>query len=69
MLTPEVRVSEEVNSFVWHKGIRNIPRRIRVRLVRKKNESEESGEKFYTEVKLIKVRSFKNLVTEKSQDK
>ncbi len=69
MLTSEVRVSKEVNEYVWHRGIRNIPRRVRVRLVRKKNESEEGQEQFYTEVKLIKVRSFKNLVTENTTDK
>lgn len=68
MLTEDVRVTPEVNQFVWGKGIRNIPRRVRVRLIRKKNESEEKGEKFYTEVKLVTVRSFKNLLTEKSRD-
>lgn len=68
MQTEDVRVTPEVNQYVWGKGIRNIPRRVRVRLVRKKNESEEKGEKFYTEVKLVTVRSFKNLLTEKSRD-
>ena len=68
MLTDDVRIGTDVNHFVWGKGIRNIPRRIRVRLVRKKNEEEETGGKFYTEVRLVKVRSFKNLLTEKSRD-
>ena len=67
MLTSDVRVSNEVNQYVWMNGIRNIPRKIRVRLVRKKNE--ESGENFYTEVRLVKIKSFKQLLTEKSRDK
>lgn len=68
MLTDDVRVTPEVNQFVWKQGIRNIPRRVRVRLVRKKNDTEEKGEKFYTEVRLVPVRYFKNLNTEKSRD-
>ena len=68
MRTPEISIDTEVNQFIWHKGIRNIPRRIRVRLVRKKKENEEGGEKFFTEVRLVRVRSFKNLVTEKSRN-
>ena len=68
MLTEDVRIDPEVNRFIWHQGIRNIPRRIRVRLSRRKNEEDESGNKFYTEVKLINVETFKGLVTEKSRD-
>ena len=68
MLTTDIRIDTEVNQFVWNRGIRNIPRRVRLRLVRKKNENEEAGEKFYTDVRLVKVKSFKNLVTEKSRD-
>ena len=68
MLTEDVRVTPEVNQYVWKQGIRNIPRRVRVRLVRKKNDTEEKGEKFYTEVRLVPVRSFKKLNTEKSRD-
>merc|ERR1711893_247928 len=68
MLTEDIRIENDVNQYVWNRGIRNIPRRIRVRLVRKKNDNEESGNKFFTDVRLVKVNSFKNLVTEKSRD-
>lgn len=68
MLTEDVRVDTEVNQYVWHQGIRNIPRRIRVRLVRRKNEEDEVGNKFYTEVKLLSVDDFKGLLTEKSRN-
>ena len=68
MLTEDVRIDTEVNRFIWNQGIRNIPRRIRVRLSRRKNEEDESGNKFYTEVKFLHVEGFKGLVTEKSRD-
>ena len=68
MKTEDVRIDVEVNAWVWNQGIRNIPRRIRVRLSRKKNEGEEAGNKFFTEVKLLHVDSFKGLITEKSRD-
>lgn len=68
MLTDDIRIDTEVNQFVWNKGIRNIPRRIRVRLVRRKNEEDEAGNKFYTEVKLLHVDDFKGLMTEKSRN-
>ena len=68
MLTDDVRIDSEVNQWVWHQGIRNVPRRIRVRLIRKKNEGEDAGNKFFTEVKLLQVDTFKGLKTEKSKD-
>ena len=68
MLTEDVRIAPELNTHVWSKGIRNLPRRIRVRLSRKKNENDDSGNNFFTEVKYVPVETFKNLVTEKSRD-
>lgn len=68
MRTDDIRIDPEVNGYIWNHGIRNIPRRVRVRLVRKKNEEDESGNKFYTEVKLLTVETFKGLMTEKSRD-
>lgn len=35
MGTEKVVIDTTVNQYVWNKGIRNIPRRIRVRLARK----------------------------------
>lgn len=34
MKDPNVRISEEVNEIIWSRGIRNPPRRIRVRVVK-----------------------------------
>ena len=64
MQTEDVVITPDVNMFVWNKGIRNIPRRIRVCLSRRKNEDSEKRN-FFTEVKLVQVDSFKGLKTEK----
>lgn len=47
-------------------GIRNLPRRVRVRLSRKRNEDEDAKEKMYTLVQYIPVErsAFKGLQTE-----
>lgn len=69
MHTKDVRISSEVNQFVWHQGIRNVPYRIRVKLVRSRNEDEDAAEKMITTVKLEQVapRQFKGLLTETAQ--
>ena len=44
MNTEKVVIDTTVNQYVWSKGIRNIPRRIRVRLARKVDgEGEEEN--------------------------
>ena len=42
MLTDDVRIDTSLNKFIWSNGIRNLPKRVRVRLSRRKNEEEES---------------------------
>jgi large subunit ribosomal protein L31e len=49
---------------VWSTGIRNVPRKIRVRISRKKNEDEDAKEKFYSLVQHVQVSSFEGLKTE-----
>ncbi len=39
MKDPNIRISEEVNELIWSRGIRNPPRRIKVRVVR----TEDAG--------------------------
>jgi hypothetical protein len=41
----DVRIDTSLNKFVWSQGIKNIPKRIRVRLYRKRNEDEDAKEK------------------------
>lgn len=68
MLTSDVRIAPELNQFIWSQGVRNVPRRVRVRITRSKNENEGKESKFYSTVDLIKVKSFKKLLTEKSRE-
>jgi large subunit ribosomal protein L31e len=63
MGTQDVRVDTLLNKFVWSKGIRNVPYRVRVRLHRKRNEDEEAAEKLYTHVTHVNVPTFKGLET------
>lgn len=63
MGTKDVRVDTALNKFVWNKGIRNVPYRVRVRLSRRRNEDKEADEKLYTLVQVVEVPSFKKLQT------
>merc|ERR1711959_436258 len=64
MGTQDVRVDMRLNKYVWSKGIRNVPYRVRVRLARRLNEDEEAKEKLYTLVQVVEVPTFKGLQTE-----
>uniref|UniRef100_A0A7S2UWG1 60S ribosomal protein L31 n=1 Tax=Fibrocapsa japonica TaxID=94617 RepID=A0A7S2UWG1_9STRA len=64
MGTSDVRIDAKLNKFIWSKGVRNVPYRVRVRLSRKRNEDEEAKEKLYTLVQHVEVTSFKGLQTE-----
>lgn len=68
MKTTDVRLDPQLNKAVWGKGIRNVPHRIRVRLQRMRNDSEDAKEKLYTLVSFVPVKSFKGLQTEVVQD-
>mmetsp|Transcript_11178 Transcript_11178/g.16658 ORF Transcript_11178/g.16658 Transcript_11178/m.16658 type:complete len:127 (-) Transcript_11178:262-642(-) len=61
MGTTDVRVDTGLNKFVWSKGIRNVPFRVRVRLARKVAEDEEASEKLYTLCTYEPKKSFKGL--------
>ena len=61
----DVRVDTALNHFLWSRGCRNVPRLIRVRISRTKNEDEEAKEKFYSTIQLLEVESFAGLQTEK----
>ena len=64
MKTKDVRIDADLNKFLWSKGVRNVPTRVRVRLSRRRNEDEDSNEKLYTLVQHVPVESFKGLNTE-----
>ncbi|KAJ9049650.1 60S ribosomal protein L31B [Entomophthora muscae] len=64
MKTPDVRLDPALNKAVWHRGIKHVDHRIRVRLSRKRNDEPEAKHKLYTYVSFVKVASFKGLNTE-----
>ncbi|CAB1121055.1 unnamed protein product [Ectocarpus sp. 6 AP-2014] len=64
MKTSDVRVDAKLNKFLFSKGVRNVPTRVRVRLSRKRNEDEEATEKLYTLVQHVEVANIKGLQTE-----
>eukprot|EP01135_Chromosphaera_perkinsii_P002248 Nk52_evm34s221 gene=Nk52_evmTU34s221 len=68
MGTPDVRIDTNVNKFLWSKGIKNVPYRIRVQLSRKRNEDEDAKHKLYTLVTYVPVASFKGLQTQKVEE-
>ena len=67
MKTDDVRVDTRLNQFVWSNGIRYVPRKVRVRMTRRKNEDEEAKSKFYTLVEHVPVESFDGLLSEVSK--
>ncbi|XKL64220.1 hypothetical protein PGB90_004306 [Kerria lacca] len=64
MGTQDVRIDTRLNKFIWSKGIRSVPFRIRVQLSRRRNEDEDSPNKLFTLVSWIPVPTFKKLGTE-----
>ena len=41
-----MRVEPDLNRFIWSRGIRNVDRKVRVRIARKRNEDDDAKEKF-----------------------
>merc|ERR1719393_20488 len=68
MSTKDVRIDTKLNKAVWATGVRNTPKRIRVRMSRKRNEDEDATEKMFTLVQHVPVESFKELQTENVKD-
>jgi len=64
MGTKDVRIDAKLNKFIWSRGVKNVPNRVRVRLSRKRNEDDESDEQLYTLAQLVEVNTFKGLQTE-----
>ncbi len=61
MGTKDVRVDPKLNKSIWSRGIKNVPRRIRVRLDRKRSDEEDAKYKLYTFVSHVPVLSFKSI--------
>ncbi|VIO96668.1 Uncharacterized protein BM_BM6250 [Brugia malayi] len=63
MGTKDVRVHIRLNEFLWSKGVKNVPYRVRVRLSRRHNDDESSADRLYTLVTHVPVTTFKKLTT------
>jgi len=61
MRTTDVRIDTTVNKFLWSRGVKNPPHRIRVRLTRKRTEDEQPH--LYTLVEYVPTENFKGLQT------
>ncbi|KAK6147781.1 hypothetical protein DH2020_018693 [Rehmannia glutinosa] len=48
MGTVDVRVDVKLNKHIWIRGIRSVPRRVRVRIARKRNDDEDAKEELYS---------------------
>ena len=58
-----MRIDPSLNRAVWLNGIRNVPRKIRIRVSRLRNEDEDAKEKFYSLVQHIEIDDFHGLQT------
>ncbi|CAG9321442.1 unnamed protein product [Blepharisma stoltei] len=65
MKTKDVRIDYHLNNFLWSRGIKHVPFRVRVRMERKRTEEETAGEELYTLVRYLPVDSFEGLRPEK----
>jgi large subunit ribosomal protein L31e len=64
MKTADVRIDTNLNKFVWSQGVKNVAKRIRVRLSRRRNDDEDAKEQLYTLVQYVDVKDFHGLQTE-----
>ncbi|KAH9601582.1 Ribosomal protein L31e [Trypanosoma melophagium] len=64
MKTKDNRIDASLNTYIWHKGVKGVPGRVRVH-VERKSETLEGGKRkhFYTVISNVPVSTFKNLTT------
>eukprot|EP01013_Petalomonas_cantuscygni_P021723 TRINITY_DN4126_c0_g2_i1.p3 TRINITY_DN4126_c0_g2~~TRINITY_DN4126_c0_g2_i1.p3 ORF type:complete len:137 (-),score=39.54 TRINITY_DN4126_c0_g2_i1:653-1063(-) len=55
MHTEDIRIDSKLNEHLWSRGIKGVPRRVRVMLKRKRSEIEGAKEPLYTIVELVPV--------------
>ncbi|EPY22638.1 large subunit ribosomal protein L31e [Strigomonas culicis] len=64
MKTKDNRIDSSLNTYIWHKGVKGVPGRVRVRVDRHSETPEGSKRKhFYTIISNVPVASFKGLTT------
>ncbi|GAB2225352.1 hypothetical protein Drorol1_Dr00006144, partial [Drosera rotundifolia] len=55
MGTKDVRIDVKLYKHIWSRGIRSVPRRIRVRIARKRNDHEDAKEELYSLVTVAEI--------------
>jgi large subunit ribosomal protein L31e len=66
MRTDDVRIDTKLNQFIWSSGIRNLPKKVRVRVTRKRNEDDnEKKSEWYSLVQHVEIDDFHTRLTEK----
>ncbi|KAF5738369.1 Ribosomal protein L31e family protein [Tripterygium wilfordii] len=55
MGTTDIRVDVKLNKHIWSRGIRSVPRRVRVCVARKRNDEEDAKEEFYSLVTVAEI--------------
>ncbi|KAK7201274.1 60S ribosomal subunit protein L31 [Novymonas esmeraldas] len=64
MKTKDNRIDASLNTYIWHKGVKGVPGRVRVMIQRKSETTEGNKHKhFYTVISNVPVASFKGLTT------
>lgn len=53
--TTDVRVDVKLNKQIWSRGIRSVPRRVRVRIAHKRNDEEDAKEELYSLVTVAEI--------------
>jgi len=65
MGTQKVLVKPSLNINLWKGGIRHVPHKMRIKITRKYDESEESSGDMISELDFVAVDDFKGLTTQK----
>lgn len=70
MGTTNVRVDVKLNKHVWSRGIRSVPRRVRVCIARKRKDDEDAKEELYSLVTVAEIpaKGLKGLGTKVIED-
>merc|ERR1712019_16108 len=53
MKTSDVRLDVKLNRAVWANGVKNVPRRLRIQIQRRKNDDEDASEEMYSIVTAV----------------
>ncbi len=63
----DVRVDPKLNKFLWSQGVRNVTRRVRVRLSRKKMKMNKADQVFTLYANILQQKTIK-VYKQKSQN-